>query len=176
MSAIPPGYPAPALSPRERAQQQLDDDVQSCAIGPNDGAAIGKALDDIDSALSASDSADTPDPARIKDKIDGLVDAQVASGKLTTDQAVALKRVFAQIAPPRAAGSDNAAGNSAHALSAAPTGGSDPAGDPADSDISALLRSFLETLQQAQQQTGYGAGGAAKTQPTGTSLLFNYNV
>src|SRR6476620_2258547 len=61
--------------------------------------ALSSALSDIDSSLQAGRASDQasgtrPAPGDLKSKIDDLINGEVSSGKLTSDQATELQGVF----------------------------------------------------------------------------------
>jgi hypothetical protein len=174
------------LSPREMMQDRLSDAVTSGSVKASDKDALASALDDIDQSLSSSQGTSgtsRPDPKAMKEKIDGLIDAEVTSGKLTSDQAGELKQLFAKGSSGGQGGPGGAGG---------PGGGQGGPGGPGgaggpppqqsgasesdtDSDgttTSKLLSDFLKLLQEKQSTTsGYGAGGSQDLQSVLSSLL-----
>lgn len=154
-------------SPLQRLQAELSSEVSSGTIASADQDALSKALDSIDSSLkserSSGGTGSPPNPQEMQSKIDDLIQQQVSSGALTSDQATELKSVFsnampkgghhghgaggvggpggpggAGAPPPSAQDSDN--DNDSDSTSAA--SGSSP-----DTDIQSLLQDFLKTLQ-----------------------------
>ena len=86
-------------SPLQRLQDELQSEVNSGAINSSDQDALASALSDLDSAMQASRASDEasgtrPAPGDIKSKIDNLINDQVSSGKLTSDQATELQGIF----------------------------------------------------------------------------------
>src|SRR5258705_9748475 len=86
-------------SPLQKLQDELQSEVSSGVIGSSDKDALASALTDIDSSLQSSRSSDKasgtrPSPADLKSKIDDLINGEVSSGKLTSDQATELQGVF----------------------------------------------------------------------------------
>ena len=92
--------------PFPRVQTAIQREAASGAISPTDQTAITAALDDIGSQLSvasgpssgaasATTSTATISPT-MKDRVSSLIDGEVSSGKLTPDQATALKGAFEQ--------------------------------------------------------------------------------
>eukprot|EP01035_Chromulina_nebulosa_P032205 gene32206-42993_t len=97
---VNPNVLAPDTKPgarHDKLQQELQAEVTSGKISSTDQAALASALTDIDSSLQASRSTDgssKPPHGDFKSKIDDLIAGEVSSGKLTDDQASALKDVF----------------------------------------------------------------------------------
>ncbi len=86
-------------SPLQKLQDELLSEVKSGAIKSSDQDALASALTDIDSAMQASRASDQasgtrPSPDDLKSKIDDLIDGEVSSGKLTSDQATELQGIF----------------------------------------------------------------------------------
>lgn len=81
---------------------RIDAAVETGAITAADEAALETALDAIDNALvsSISDGASRLDPSAMKERIDSLIDDQVAAGTLTEEQAATLQSFFEEGAPP----------------------------------------------------------------------------
>src|SRR5436189_3343960 len=86
-------------SPLQKLQDELLSEVKSGAIKSSDQDALASALTDIDSALQTSRTSDQaggsrPSPGDLKSKIDDLINGEVSSGKLTSDQATELQGIF----------------------------------------------------------------------------------
>jgi hypothetical protein len=86
-------------SPLQRLQDELQSEVKSGAISSSDQDALAAALTDIDSSIQAGRASDEasgtrPSPGDLKSKIDDLINGEVSSGKLTSDQASELQGVF----------------------------------------------------------------------------------
>src|SRR4029450_6221953 len=86
-------------SPLQKLQDEVLSEVKSGAIKSSDQDALASALTDIDSAMQASRAGDQasgtrPSPADMKSKIDDLINGEVSSGKLTSDQATELQGIF----------------------------------------------------------------------------------
>ena len=86
-------------SPLQKLQDELLSEVKSGAIKSSDQDALASALTDIDSAMQASRASDQasgtrPSHADLKSKIDDLINSEVSSGKLTSDQATELQGIF----------------------------------------------------------------------------------
>src|SRR6266487_6075992 len=86
-------------SPLQKLQAELQAEVTSGAIATSDQDALSSALTDIDSSMQSSRASDQasgtrPSPSDLKSKIDDLINGEVSSGKLTSDQAAELQGVF----------------------------------------------------------------------------------
>ena len=86
-------------SPLQKLQDELSSEVNSGAVSSSDQDALSAALTDIDSSVQASRASDQasgtrPSPSDLKSKIDDLINGEVSSGKLTSDQATELQGVF----------------------------------------------------------------------------------
>ena len=86
-------------SPLQRLQDELQSEVKSGAISSSDQDALAAALTDIDTAIQAGRASDEasgtrPSPGDLKSKIDDLINGEVSSGKLTSDQATELQGIF----------------------------------------------------------------------------------
>ena len=157
-------------SPLQRLQDELQSEVKSGAISSSDRDALAAALTDIDSAMQAGRAADQasgtrPSPGDLKSKIDDLIDNEVSSGKLTSDQATELQGIFKAAF---AQGPDGARG----------AGGPPPGPPPSDqssatdasnassgtSSINDILQQFLQSLQQSlSSSSAYGSNGGSST-------------
>jgi hypothetical protein len=172
-------------SPLQKLQNELLSEVKSGAIKSSDQDALASALTDIDSAMQASRASDQaggtrPSPADLKSKIDDLINGEVSSGKLTSDQATELQGIFkaAFANGPGGAGGPPPGGR----------GGPPPADGASSSDdtsssttsIDDILKQFLESLQEslsASSSTSYGASGSSSTSGSSgsfTALLIDY--
>jgi len=174
-------------SPLQRLQDELQSEVNSGAIGSSDQSALSSALTDIDSALQAGRSSDQssgtrPSPGDLKSKIDDLIQSEVSSGKLTSDQATELQGVFkaAFANGPGGAGGPGGPGGPGGA------GGPPPGPPPSDSSSSTdgtddsssdnsvadLLQQFLQALQSSlPSSTSYNAAGTSSTTSSNSSQL-----
>ena len=85
-----------SFSPLKMLQDELASEVKAGTISSADQSALNSALSDIDSAMQASkpSAGSRPSPDEMKAKIEGLIDDQVESGNLTSEQAEELKGVF----------------------------------------------------------------------------------
>lgn len=168
-------------SPLQKLQDALLSEVKSGAIKSSDQDALASALTDIDSAMQASRASDQasgtrPSPANLKSKIDDLINGEVSSGKLTSDQATELQGIF------KAAFANGPGG-----AGGPPPGGPPPADGASSSDdtsssttsIDDILKQFLQSLQEslsASSSTSYGATGTSSASSSGSfsALLIDY--
>ena len=80
-------------SPLQRLQAELQSEVSAGTVSSSDESALSSALTDIDSDIKSgggSSSSTQGQPGDIKSKIDDLIQSEVSSGKLTSDQATEL--------------------------------------------------------------------------------------
>ena len=173
-------------SPLQKLQDELLSEVKSGAIKSSDQDALSAALTDIDSAMQAGRASDQasgtrPSPADLKSKIDDLINGEVSSGKLTSDQATELQGIFkaAFANGPGGAGSPGGAGGP-------PPGGPPPADGASSSDDSSsstnsiddILKQFLQSLQESlsASSTTYSATGSSSTSSGASfsALLIDY--
>ncbi|MCJ2084814.1 hypothetical protein MKK88_02235 [Methylobacterium sp. E-005] len=122
----------------------------------------------IDVASAAS--APALDPSRIRDRIDALIENQVAAGQITGDQAGVIRQVLSapeleaadvieNTGTSASAGTDDGANASAAVPDARP--------NPSDT-----LASFIQQVQRSQSRTiGYGSDGARSSDLTSSRLL-----
>jgi hypothetical protein len=189
-------------SPLQRLQDELQSEVSAGTISSSDQTALSSALTDIDTALQASRTSDQssgtrPSPEDLKSKIDSLIQGEVSTGKLTSDQATELQGVFkaafangpggagglggpggpggAGGPPPGPPPSDGASSTGATGASAASTTSSGSSSS-SDSTSSAddLLKEFLHLLQNSLSSTSYGASGASASGSSFSALLIDY--
>jgi hypothetical protein len=155
---------------------------------------LSSALSDIDSSLQAGRASDQasgtrPAPGDLKSKIDDLINGEVSSGKLTSDQATELQGVFkaAFANGPGDAGGAGGAGGAHHGHGH--HGGAKPTDDASSTDGSSsstsstddILQQFLQSLQDslsAASPTSYGATGSTSTDNNASlsALLFDYQT
>lgn len=177
-------------SPLQKLQNELLSEVNSGVISSSDQDALASALTDIDSAMQASRASDQasgtrPSPDEMKSKIDDLVNSQVTSGKLTSDQATELQGIFkaAFANGPGGAGGAGGPPPGGH-------GGPPPADGASSSDdtssssstnsIDDILKQFLESLQEtlsaSSSSTTYSASGSSSASDSGSfsALLIDY--
>ena len=169
-------------SPLQKLQDELLSEVKSGAIKSSDQDALAAALTDIDSAMQASRASDQasgtrPSPADLKSKIDDLINGEVSSGKLTSDQATELQGIFkaAFASGPGVAGGPGGPGGPPPADGASASEDS----SSSTSSIDDIMKQFLESLQEqlsASSSTTYGATGSSSTSSGSFSaLLIDYH-
>src|SRR5262245_19455749 len=172
-------------SPLQKLQDELLSEVKSGAIKSSDQDALAAALTDIDSAMQASRASDQasgtrPSPADLKSKIDDLINGEVSSGKLTSDQATELQGIFkaAFANGPGGAGGPGGPGGPppGGAGGPPPSDGTSSSDDSSSStsSIDDILKQFLESLQEqlsASSSTTYGATGSSNTSSGSFSAL-----
>jgi hypothetical protein len=166
-------------------------------------------LTSIDSSLSAGQSssgsqaaggAGDNGPGDIKSKINSLIQAQVASGALTSNQATELQNLFSNTFGNGPGGSGGPGGPSGPQGPGGPPPGPPPSGGSSSSAIAQLLDSsssadgsstdgsssdstslsnilqdFLKQLQDAQSLS-YGPNGATTAASSLGSTLINYQA
>ena len=164
--------PGAFTSPRDLLQNELQSEVSSGAISANDQSALSSALDDIHSALKGereserASSAAPPTPDQMQSKINDLIANEVQNGKLTSDQAVELKNVFAKAfshggdgaggpgGPGGAGGSGGSGGQGGSCAAGASGGAGNASASSGSSDqLSQLLSDFLKSVQQSLSQS-----------------------
>jgi hypothetical protein len=171
-------------SPLQRLQDELQSEVNSGAIGSSDQSALSSALTDIDSALQAGRSSDQssgtrPSPGDLKSKIDDLIQSEVSSGKLTSDQATELQGVFkaAFANGPGGAGGPGGPGGAGGPPPGPPPSDSSSSTDgtddsSSDNSVADLLQQFLQALQNSlPSSTSYNAAGTSSTTSSNSSQL-----
>jgi hypothetical protein len=184
MTSISAAGTNPYQSPLQKLQDELQSEINSGAVSTSDQDALSSALSDIDSSLQAGRASDQasgtrPAPGDLKSKIDDLINGEVSSGKLTSDQATELQGVFKAAF---ANGPGDAGGHGHH-------GGAKPTDDASSTDGSSsstsstddILQQFLQSLQDslsAASPTSYGATGSTSTDNNASlsALLFDYQT
>ncbi|MGV7213605.1 hypothetical protein [Bradyrhizobium sp. UFLA05-112] len=165
-----------SYSPLDLLKSELTKEVSAGTISSSDESALSSALDDIDSALksdgSSSSSSTPPSPDEMQSKIDNLIQNEVSSGKLTSDQADELKNVFANTfsngagapPPPPDASSDSSSTSSTDSISSS-TSSAD------------LMKELIALLQNAtSQSTSYSSSGNVSSSSASSSLLVDYKT
>ena len=196
-------------SPLQQLEAELQSEVSAGTVSSSDESALSSALTSIDSSLSAGQSssgsqaaggAGDNGPGDIKSKINSLIQAQVASGALTSNQATELQNLFSNTfgngpggsggpggpsgpqgpggpppGPPPSGGSSNSA--IAQLLdSSSSADGSSTDGSSSDStSLNNILQDFLKQLQDAQSLS-YGPNGATTAASSLGSTLINYQA
>jgi len=168
-----------STSPLDRLKQELAKEVSSGQISSTDETALSSALDDIDSAMKSGASSaasgsggSPPSPEAMQSKINDLIQNEVSSGKLTSDQASELKSVFANTFSGGPGSSADAGGTSSSSSDS-----SSSTASSSSSDTDKLLQELLQALQSSMGQgaSSYnGSGASASSGTANTSLLLNY--
>lgn len=148
-----------STSPLARMQASLSSAISAGTIASSDQDALSSALTAIDKSMKSERSKGNP-----KEKIDGLIDAQVSAGSLTSDQASELKDLFASNAPKGGAGGPGGPGG-AGGPPPPPPGDDSSTTDSSSSDgqVQQLLTNFLNQLKESLGTTGYGASGTTSS-------------
>ncbi|WCS24502.1 hypothetical protein LOK46_25800 [Methylobacterium sp. NMS14P] len=142
---------------------------------PVTGVAAADAARATSSSAATTSAAPALDPARIRDRIDALIDNQITAGRITGDQGGVLRQLLTAPEAGAAAGPADAA--AAQPASSASTGTAGAPQDPAASSDARLspsetLASFIQQMQRTQSRTiGYGSDGARNTDVTSSRLL-----
>jgi hypothetical protein len=194
-------------SPLQQLEAELQSEVSDGTISSSDQSALSSALTNIDSSLTAGQSsqavgsAGDAGPGDIKSKINSLIQAQVASGALTSNQATELQNLFNDTfghgsdgpggaggpggpqggpppgPPPSGGGSSGSASAITQLLDSASSTSSDASGDSSSTDSSSssnVLQDFLKLLQDAQS-FAYGANGTSASNAAASTLV-NYQA
>lgn len=146
-------------SPRDMLQNELLSSISSGAIQAGDKEALSAALDSIDATLRSrpAGGGKPPSPDEMKAKIESLIDDQVDSGKLTTDQAEELKNVFANAMPQGGPGGRGGPGGPSGPGGGGILGASES--EDESTDVVDLISDFIKLLQEAKGTQGYGEQG-----------------
>jgi hypothetical protein len=184
MTAISAASGSSYQSPLQRLQDELQSEINSGAINSSDQDTLSSALTDIDASIQASRANDQasgtrPSPDELKSKLDDLINQEVSSGKLTSDQATELQGVFKAAF---AQGPGGAHGHHGGAGEPPPSGDSTATDDAstATNSVSDILQQFLQSLQDslsASSSSSYNSVGSASTSANGSSfsaLLIDY--
>jgi hypothetical protein len=187
MTSISAASTSAYQSPLQRLQDELQSEVSSGAISSSDQDALSSALTDIDSSLQASQpspgaSGTRPSPDDIQSKINDLISSEVSSGKLTSDQATELQKVFSNTfasGGPSAlggAGAPGGVGGHHHGGHGGADASSSTDSSSSTTDASDLLQQFLQSLKDSQSSsaTGYDASGDSSNSGTASALLVDY--
>ncbi len=174
-------------SPLDLLKNELAREVSSGSIGASDQSALSSALDNIDSALSSGASSSTSPlpPGQMKSKIDGLIQNEVSSGRLTGDQATELKNVFANAfsGGPGGAGARGGPAGAGAPPDSSNDGDSDDSTSATSSSSSSttstvddLLKKLVEILKASggSSSSSCGSGGSSASSGSKTSLLIDY--
>ncbi len=173
------------FSPLDLLKQELTKEVSAGKVSSTDQTALSSALDDIDSALksggnsssSSSTSSTPPSPEEMQSKIDDLIQSEVDSGKLTSDQATELKNVFANAfsgggaGGPPPAPSDDASSDTTSSTSSSSSSSS-------SSQVEELLKKLLDALQSSNSSktSSYSASGTSSSSSSSKSLVVDFSA
>lgn len=175
------------FSPLDLLKQELTKEVSAGKVSSTDQTALSSALDDIDSALksggssssSSSTSSTPPSPKEMQSKIDNLIQSEVDSGKLTSDQATELKNVFANAfsggpggaGGPPPAPSDDASSDTTSSTSSSSSSSS-------SSQVEELLKKLLDALQSSNSSktSSYSASGTSSSSSSSKSLVVDFSA
>jgi hypothetical protein len=175
------------FSPLDLLKQELTKEVSAGKVSSADQTTLSSALDDIDSALkggssssSASKSSSTPrSPKEMQSKIDDLIQSEVDSGKLSSDQASELKNVFASAFSGGPGGAGRAGGPPPPPPSdeSSDTTSSSSSSSSTASDVDELLKKLLDALQSSNSKTSsYGASGSSSSSSSSKSLVVDFSA
>ena len=167
-------------SPLDLLKQELTKEVSAGKVSSADQTALSSALDDIDSALqsgsSSSSSTSTssstpPSPEEMQSKIDDLIQSEVDSGKLTSDQATELKNVFASAFSGGPPPSDDSSSDTTSSTSSSSSSST-------SSDVEELLKKLLDALQSSNgsASSSYSASGTSSSSSSGKSLVVDFSA
>jgi len=200
-------------SPLQQLEAELQSEVSDGTVSSSDGSALSSALTSINNSLTADQSSSgsqaaggTGDngPGDIKSKINSLIQAQVSSGALTSDQATELQNLFSNTFGNGPGGQGGPGGPGGPQGFGGPPPGSPPSGSSASSSstsaleqlldgssstdsssadssstdsnsLSNVLQDFLKQLQDAQSLS-YGANGTTTATSSLSPTLLNYQA
>jgi hypothetical protein len=174
------------LTPLQKLQQELQAELAKGTVATGDSDALSSALAEIDKSLqgdSANQSGSTQSkPGDIKSKIDDLIEAQVSSGKLTTEQATELQGVFqaAFAGGPGGAGGPPPGPPPSDSASTDATDSADVTSTSTSTDTDTALQKLLAALQEslaASSANSYSATGSSASTTNKASfsaLLVDY--
>jgi hypothetical protein len=167
------------MTPLQRLQQELAAEESDGTVSASDASALSTALSDIDSTLqsdaSSSEGTTPPSSEEMQAKVESLIDQEVKSGKLTSDQGEELKKVFAATFASGTSETDDTT-TSTSSTSSSTDSTSSSTSSTSDTDDSSttssstsststdemeqLVAYFLKLVQQSNGQTsGYNASG-----------------
>lgn len=174
-------------SPLDLLKQELTKEVSAGKVSSTDQTALSSALDDIDSALkaggssssSSSSSSTPPSPKEMQSKIDDLIQSEVDSGKLTSDQASELKNVFASAfsGGPGGAGGPPAS-SSSNDSDTDTTSSTSSSSSSSSSTVEELLKKLLDALQSSNssKSSSYSASGSSSSNSASKSLVVDFSA
>jgi hypothetical protein len=169
------------FSPLDLLKQELTKEVSAGKVSATDQTALSSALDDIDTALKAGGSSSSssststpPSPKEMQSKIDDLIQSEVDSGKLTSDQASELKNVFASAF---SGGPGGAGGPPPPSDESSDTTSSTSSSSSTASDAEELLKKLLDALQSSNSKTSsYSASGTSTSNSSSKSLVVDFSA
>jgi hypothetical protein len=164
-------------------QNELVSEVSSGKISATDQDALSAALDSIDATMRSQrpeiGGGKPPSPDEMKAKIEGLIQNQVDSGALTSEQAEELKGIFADAMPQGGPGGPRGPGGRGGSSGSEGAGGvegsSDTQASDGSTDVADLLSDFLKLLQESKGSKSYGDSGDALLSDI-SALLLDYKA
>lgn len=179
MSAIASATASQSYSPLARLKDELASEVSAGTVNSADQSALSSALDDIDQAMKAnkpSAGSARPSPDEMQSKISDLIDGEVSSGKLTSDQADELKNVFASAFKKGPGGAGGPPPGPPPGGAADASGSTSSSSSSSSDDISKMLSDFLQTLKDSNSKSSsYGASGDSLASQL-QSLIVDYQA
>src|SRR5436190_9083191 len=173
-------------SPLQKLQNELLSEVNSGVINSSDKDALSAALTDIDSSLQSSRASDQasgtrPSPDELKSKIDDLINSEVSSGKLTSDQATELQGVFKAAfangpggpGGPGGAGGPPPGGHGGPPPSDGASSSDDSSSSTSTTSIDDILKQFLQSLQESLSSSSSSYSASGSTSKSGSSASFS---
>lgn len=183
MTSISASSSSTTLTPLQKLQQELQAELAKGTVATGDSDALSSALSEIDQSLKSDSSGQSGSaqskPGDIKSKIDDLIDAQVSSGKLTTDQATELQGVFkaAFAGGPGGAGGPPPGPPPSDSASTDTSSSTDSTTTDTDSALQKLLAALQESLAASSSTNSYSATGSsasATNKASFSALLVDY--
>jgi hypothetical protein len=144
-------------SPLQQLEAELQSEVSAGTVSSSDESALSSALTSINNSLTADQSSSgsqaaggTGDngPGDIKSKINSLIQAQVSSGALTSDQATELQNLFSNTfgnGPGGSGGQGGPGGPGGPQGFGGPPSGPPPSGSSASSSSASALEQLLDS-------------------------------
>ena len=165
-------------SPLQQLEAELQSEVSAGTVSSSDQSALSSALTSIDSSLSAGQSSSSSQtstdgtggsgPGDIKSKINSLIQAQVASGALTSDQATELQNLFSNTFGNGPGGSGGPGGPGGPQGSGGPPPGPLPSGGSSSASSSA---SAIAQLLDSSSSTDTSSTDGSSTDSTSLSNI-----
>ncbi|HET7886265.1 MAG TPA: hypothetical protein VFL62_08575 [Bradyrhizobium sp.] len=176
-------------SPLQQLQAELQSEVSAGTISSTDQSALSSALTSIDSSLNAGQSSSPSQasgsqgsrhrgPGDIKSKINDLIQAQVTSGALTSDQANELQNLFSNTFGNGPGGQGGPAGpGGPQGAGGPPPGGPPPGASPSGdgsstSSAAAALQQLLDSSSSSSSSSSAdGSSDSSSTDGTSASTV-----